>query len=65
MYQNIFITTPILSVSKSGPVRFFGLKIGNGQLQPARTGLDQVRLKSSENGQKWVKMVENSSFYDL
>ena len=48
----------IVSVRKSGPVRFFGLKIGNW-LGPVWTGLDQVWLKSSENRQKWSKMGEN------
>ena len=55
----------VFSVCKSSPVQFFGLKIGNRQPQPARTGLDQVQLKTSENGRKRVKMVENGSFYDL
>ena len=50
----------IPSVRKSGPVRFFGLKIGNRQPQPARTGLDRFGPGTVENERKRLKTGENS-----
>ena len=47
------------SVRKSSPVWFFGLKIGNRQLQQARTSLDQFKPGMVENKRKRLKTGEN------